>query len=314
MDRSSPTTGPMFPEDLEREICEILLDDVREMGGTISLVASRFNAWTKPIKFHTVVVRRHDNWMQRMNECLLPNSAFIRVLVLDLPFNRRVALDPMKWSDVRRFNKDRARCVFSDEELTSIRRLLSAAANVRHLAVTWNIWAYLEEECGTLRLQSLYLIWDRAFLDIETDVEAPELNKLQHPAALEDITMFAPASLDPQYSGWHWPGCYLPDMARCANLAYVTYAASFVIFPSRPERFKGYMSVAVSEREVDITEEEEDFRMQGHANFATLHMRTLSEVLREWLNKVEGRESMLEHPPPRMQDPRGRVEPEVSGT
>lgn len=249
-----------------------------------------------------------------MNDCLLPNAALIRVLVFDLPFNHRVVLDPRKWSNVGRFNKDRARCVFSDEELTSIRRLLSASGGVRHLAVTWNIWTYLEQECGTLRLQSLYLIWDRAFLDIEADVEAPELNQLQHPAALEDITMFAPVSLDPQYSGWHPPGCYLPDTTHCVNLAYVTYAASFVVLPSRPERFKGYMSVAVSEREVDITEEEEDFRIQSrkerHPNFATLYMHTLEEVLREWLNKVEGRESRLEHPPPRMdsvQEPRGRI-------
>ncbi|KAJ7165966.1 hypothetical protein C8R46DRAFT_1275361 [Mycena filopes] len=301
--------GPTFPEDVEREICEVLLEDVRDMCGAMSLVASRFNLWTKPAKFRTVVVRRHDNWMQRMNDCLLPNAALIRVLVLDLPFNRSVVL-PREWSFIERFDKDRARCIFTDEELSSIRRLLSSAEGVRHLAVTWNIWAYLERECGTLRLQSLYLIWDRAFLD----VESPKLNELRYPAALEDLTMFAPVSLDPQYSGWRPPEDYLPDTARCVKLAYATYAATYIVPPWRTEHLKGYMAVSVRQREVDMTEEEEDFRIQyqkeSHPSFSTLYLRTLNDMLQEWLNKMEGRESLLEHPPPRMhcaQDPRGLV-------
>ncbi|KAJ6479246.1 hypothetical protein C8R47DRAFT_1198281 [Mycena vitilis] len=64
----------------------MLLLDARGMCHTMSLVASRFNVWTKPITFHTVIVRPHDNWVQRVRDHLLPNGNFIRILVLDLPF------------------------------------------------------------------------------------------------------------------------------------------------------------------------------------------------------------------------------------
>ncbi|KAJ7174466.1 hypothetical protein C8R46DRAFT_1252014 [Mycena filopes] len=276
-------TSPTFPEDLERQICEVLLNDTRDMRGVMSLVASRFNIWTKPIKFHTVVVRRHNDWMQRLDDCILPNAGLIRALVLDLSFS-----------------KDDRRCLFSNEELSSIRRLLGASEGVTHLAVTWNIWAYLERECGALRLQSLYLIWDDALLD----VNPPQLGGLQHPAALEDITIFAPLSLDPHYSGWHRPEDYLPHAWHCTNLAYVTYAAVCVAHGWIDPRLKGYLAVAVGERTVNETlKEEEHFSIkydkEHHPNFATLYLRTWNDVLREWLNKAEGRESLLEHPPPR---------------
>jgi len=36
---------PAFPEDIERAINQALLDDARDMCGTMSLVACRFYAW-----------------------------------------------------------------------------------------------------------------------------------------------------------------------------------------------------------------------------------------------------------------------------
>ncbi|KAJ6564136.1 hypothetical protein B0H19DRAFT_1258627 [Mycena capillaripes] len=87
----------------------------------MSLVASRFHAWTKPFTFHTVIVRRHDKWVQTTTDCVLPNASFIRMLVLDLPFTQ-----------------DEVRLQSSAEELSIIRRLLEACGRVSHLAVTWN--------------------------------------------------------------------------------------------------------------------------------------------------------------------------------
>ncbi|KAJ7165923.1 hypothetical protein C8R46DRAFT_1351415 [Mycena filopes] len=221
--------------------------------------------------------------MQRLNDCILPNAGLIRVLVLNLPRG-----------------KDTVRCSFSDEELSSIRRLLGASHGVTHLAVTWNIWAYLDPECGALHLQSLCLIWDGALLD----VYPPQLGGLQHPAALEDLTIFGPLSLDPDWSGWHRPDDYLPDARHCTNLAYVTYAAAWVVTGWIDGRLKGHLAVGVGERTVDEIKKGEDrslkFIKEYHPNFATLYLRTWNEVLREWLNKVEGRGSLLEHPPPRI--------------
>ncbi|KAJ7174479.1 hypothetical protein C8R46DRAFT_90671 [Mycena filopes] len=222
--------------------------------------------------------------MQRLDDCILPNAGLIRVLVLNLPRSENTV-----------------RCSFSDEELSSIRRLLGASKGVRRLAATWNIWAYLEPECGALRLQSLCLIWDHAFLDVKT----PQLAELQHPAALEDITMFAPLSLDPHWSGWRLPGTYLPNTRHCTNLTYVTYAATCVVVTWKVRNLKGYMAVAVGERTVDDIQRGEGWltlrRKESDPNFSTLYMRTWKEVFREWLNKAEGRESLLEHPPPRIQ-------------
>ncbi|KAJ7174461.1 hypothetical protein C8R46DRAFT_1031124 [Mycena filopes] len=265
MEPTFTTEGPTFPEDLEREICERLLDDARDMRGAMSLVAWRFNVWTKPIKFHTVVIRGHDNWTQRLDDCILPNAGLIRALVLNLPRSEKSA-----------------RCSFSDEELSSLRRLLRALEGVRHLAVTWNIWAYLEPECGALRLQSLCLIWDDILI-----ARPPQLAELQHPAALEDITMTITSR----------------TRGTCTNLAYVAYATAS-IGPWKGDRcLKGYMAVAV-ERTPYAIQAGETFltvrRKEGHPNHATLYARTWDEVLREWLNKVEGRESLLEHSPPRI--------------
>ncbi|KAJ7755151.1 hypothetical protein B0H16DRAFT_1722366 [Mycena metata] len=272
---------PSLPEDLEREITEVLLDEMRDMRGPMSLVASRFYAWTKPIKFHTVIVHPQDGWMQRMNDSLTPDAELIRILVLDLPFN-----------------KNGTRYTPSDEELACIRGLLGASSGVRHLAVTWNIWEYLQAECGSLRLESLYLIWDGV-----RNIKCPSVENLQYPAALVDFSMFAPPSLD----GWHPPEIYLPWTleARCPNLAYVTYVSRFIVLPYDMQNLKGFMSVAIRERkDRQAGEEEEDFRVKSSKeelpNLSTLYLRALDEVLGHWLNKKEGRESAFKHPPPRV--------------
>jgi hypothetical protein len=41
---AAPIPKP-FPEDIERTITGVLLNDARDMCGTMSLVASRFHAW-----------------------------------------------------------------------------------------------------------------------------------------------------------------------------------------------------------------------------------------------------------------------------
>jgi hypothetical protein len=41
----APIQEPTFPEDIERTIIDVLLNDARDMCGTMSLVASRFHAW-----------------------------------------------------------------------------------------------------------------------------------------------------------------------------------------------------------------------------------------------------------------------------
>ncbi|KAJ7657318.1 kinase-like domain-containing protein [Mycena polygramma] len=176
-ERKAPSPHPTFPEDIERTINEVVLNDTRRMCGTMKLVASRFETWTKPIMFHTAVVRRRDNWMQRVEECLLPNGSLIRILVLDLGLRGSEGYycqDPLH------------RKKSSEKELSLLRRLLEACGQVNHLAVTWNVWDQLQGECGALRLKSLYLIWDGTFGN-----DAPSLDHLQHPADLEDLTLSA---------------------------------------------------------------------------------------------------------------------------
>ncbi|KAJ7477654.1 hypothetical protein FB451DRAFT_1173199 [Mycena latifolia] len=112
------TPDAFFPEDIERAINKVLLNDTREMCGTMSLVASRFR------------------------------TCFIRILVLDLDLP---------------FTEGRGRSHLPEEELLLIRRVLEASGRIRHLAVTWNIWAHLPRECGALWLSGLYLIWHRGF-------------------------------------------------------------------------------------------------------------------------------------------------------
>ncbi|KAJ6597031.1 hypothetical protein DFH09DRAFT_109596 [Mycena vulgaris] len=273
---------PTFPEDIEQAINDVLLKDARDMCGTMSLVASRFHAWTKPITFRSVVVHRHNNWTTRISDLLLPNASFIRVLAIDLPFTRGQ---------------------LSDEELSHIRRLLEASGRVRHLAVTWNIWAHFHLECGFLQLESLYLIWDKFH-----PISPPSLKHLQHPSTLKDLTVYAPPDLHNPTPFRPWGDLFLPETDHCPNLAYVTYAADRTPIPTVGTLcedlpgLKGAMFVLVDMPEKYMNEEEEDEMVKDdkalYANFSTAYARFSRQLLGEWLAKIEGRRSVLEHPPP----------------
>ncbi|KAJ7762846.1 hypothetical protein DFH07DRAFT_771059 [Mycena maculata] len=272
------TTGPTFPEDIERVIHQVLLMDAKEMRGTLSLVALRFHAWTKPIMFHTVVVRRHKNWMQRIRECFLGNAGLIQILILRLSFT-----------------EDQTRVQLSGEELSHIRWLLGASGRVKHLAVTWNIWAYLEPECGSLRLEGLFLIWDGAL-----GIEHPSLASLKHPSALEDLTIFGPPDLIRERP---FPGrgstfrafsnrmMYIPATGHCTSLAYLTYAANYPPSPSQLflPRLKGTMQVIFGTEVRPTTRDE-----RAPPNFSTAYVGSLSQMVVEWVAKMEGQQSILE--------------------
>ncbi|KAJ6563671.1 hypothetical protein DFH09DRAFT_1158681 [Mycena vulgaris] len=273
---------PIFPEDIERAINDALLNDARDMCGTMALVAPRFYAWTKPIAFRTVVVRRHKNWTQRINDLLLPNASFIRVLVLDLPF---------------------AGVQLSDEELLHIQHLLEASAQVKHLAVSWTIWAHFPLQCGSFELESLYLIWDR-----NTPTTRPSLKNLQHPDTLIDLTVYAPADPSTITPFRPWGELLLPDTAKCTNLVYITYAADRTPMPtvgSLCEDIPGLRSalfVLVDIPEKYASDEDADDLVKDdlevYPNFSTAYLRFSNQLVGEWVTKVDGRRSMLVHPPP----------------
>ncbi|KAJ7695792.1 hypothetical protein B0H17DRAFT_1329558 [Mycena rosella] len=169
--------------------------------------------------------------------------------------------------------------------LSHIRRLLEASDRVRRLAVDWNLWARFHVECDTLLLDSLYLIWDRV-----VPIRTPSLENLQHPATLADLTVYTP---------------------RDSALREVRfYAEDFFSFPHRPfndvcaqlPHLKGAMSVEVAPWALKEELEEDSLFWNAkklHANFSTAYLCTPSSALGEWLAKMEGRLSVLEHPPPR---------------
>ncbi|KAJ7821759.1 hypothetical protein B0H14DRAFT_2830323 [Mycena olivaceomarginata] len=256
---------PAFPEDIERAINQVLLDDAPEMCATMSLVASRFYAWTKPITFRTVIVRRHSDWTKRINDILLPNASFIRCLAIPGQL--------------------------SGAELSHVRQLLDSARQVLHLAVTWSLWAQLPRECGALSLESLYLIWDS-----ESHILFPSLKLLQRPSALRDLTISAPADLHDLTSFRTWGELYLPDTAHCTRLAYVTYAADRYTSPtvgSLCEDIPSLQGAMGGEEDEMITDD-----VAVYSRFSTAYLPRASQVLGEWVAKMEGRPSVLVHPPP----------------
>ncbi|KAJ7126655.1 hypothetical protein C8R46DRAFT_1237333 [Mycena filopes] len=271
---------PVFPTDLERVILEVLLKDTREMCGTMSLVASRFHTWARPFIFGTVILRRRNDWMERIREWILPNASLIHILVLNLPFNHGPR-----------------RREFPEEELLSVQRLLEAAKGVKHLAVTWNIWAYLERDCGGLELESLFLVWDGA---VAQDMRAPTLEQLQHPEALEDLVVSAPGDLESDGKFRRRGNLYFPATRATTNLAYATYVARRNTIPVVMAR-KAAMAVRVGLVEAHREEDEEDGspirrHKDRHRNFSTAYVGTWGEVLTAWVAKMEGRESFLKHP------------------
>ncbi|KAJ6517443.1 hypothetical protein C8R47DRAFT_1087296 [Mycena vitilis] len=270
---------PTFPEDLERAINEIVLSDSKEMCGTLSLVAPRFHAWNKPLAFHTVVIRRRDDWMRRISECFLPNASAIRILVLYLPFEN---------------DDGKLQGRLQPEEFLLMRRLLEVARGVLHLAVTWPIWAKLHPQCGALSLKSLYLIWDRPFCK-----NVLSLNSLKHPEALEDLAVYPPPSHDVVVQ--HAPNLegYLPLTRECVNLASLTFVAPYV--PNHPMGYawtsvKTRIAVVVNQPELDEEDEEtiEAVREKDGDLYAVC-VPEYVQVLREWVAKMEGRKSLLNH-------------------
>ncbi|KAJ7172175.1 hypothetical protein C8R46DRAFT_1085020 [Mycena filopes] len=284
---AGPTTlEPVLTEDMERTVNEVLLKETRGMCGVMSLVASRFYTWTKPITFHTVIVRPRKNWVQRINDCLLPNAHLIHVLVLDLP----------------NIVGKETRARFSDEEVAAIARLLRAAERVKHLVVTWNIWAHLEHECGAIPVESLYLMWDGAMY-----VDRPDLNNLQYPSSLQDLTVYAHRNLGQRgfslFSQLSSTQNYCPQTSHCTNLAYVAYATdSATGVKVGGFGLKGSMFIRVGS--TFLTAEEEDERIkeekERYPDFSTAYVGSRKELLAEWVAKVEGRPSILVHPPPRV--------------
>ncbi|KAJ6566119.1 hypothetical protein B0H19DRAFT_1257394 [Mycena capillaripes] len=276
-------SNPTFPEDIERIINEVLLNgyDARHMCATMSLVAPRFHAWTKPITFRTVVIRRHNNLLIRING-LLPYASCIRILAIDLPS---------------------IRAQLSEEELLHIRRLLEVSVHVRHLAVDWNLWAQFCLECGALELESLYLIWDRGL-----PTSTPSLERLQHPSILTDFTIYAPPDRNYRII-WRREGVlFLPPLASFVNLSYVTYAADRTPYPSVSPlcddipHLKGSRFVLVDIPEEYSKEAMEEEMITGdmdiYPHFSAAYLPHASRVLGEWVAKVEGRPSILDHPPP----------------
>ncbi|KAJ7695791.1 hypothetical protein B0H17DRAFT_427204 [Mycena rosella] len=292
IDVPSTISAPTFPEDIERAIIDALLNDARDMRGTMSLVDSRFYAWTKPARFHTVVIRHtHTDWQTRIRDLFLPNARFIRVMAISLPTRRQ------GWYPAASTERP---AQLSDEDLSHIRRLLQASDSVRHFAVDWNIWPCLLRECGALQLESLYLIWDGVL-----PTHIPSLRSLRNPATLKDLTIYAPRSTSPDH--FRPPDFSLPAVAHCANLAYVTYvtyAANLTLtLPLTRMRtdlahLKGIMFVFGGETP---TEERDDIlnTKKLYPNFSTVYLGSTLSVLGEWLAKMEGRQSVLEHPPPR---------------
>ncbi|KAJ7100966.1 hypothetical protein B0H15DRAFT_927522 [Mycena belliarum] len=273
----APASEPVFPADIERFINEILVDGWPEMCGTMSLVAARFQSWTKPFRFRTVIVRRSNNWTQRINSWLLPNADFIRTLVLDLPLKQAGY-----------------RSEVPAAELAILRALLEAAGGVRHLAVTWSIWDHLQLECGALQLRSLYLVWDEVY-----NISAPSLECLQHPDALVDLTFYAPEGLrfpDP----WRGESLYrLPATSLFDSLDYVTYAADSIPNPGiRLLRLKGAMLVLTGRDWGDLDEYEtkyiEDDRAR-YPHFSAVCVQHRNQILDEWVARMQGRESRLDH-------------------
>ncbi|KAJ7076996.1 hypothetical protein B0H15DRAFT_571402 [Mycena belliarum] len=272
----------MLPEDIEREVTEVLLSEAKDMCRTMSLVASRFNAWTKPVMFGTIVLREHDNWTTHLSEVLLPNTRFIQRLAVMVEYNR---------SDGSHL---------PDADLAQIKRLLEASIQVKHLAVTWSIWARLPQECGNMHLESLYLEWDRDYC-----ISPPTLRHLQHPDELKDLTVYAPPDLDNPMPKWRsWGYFYLPTTTRCTNLAYVTYAAltlpdrSLGALSAQPN-MKGVMFVLVDTSEKYMTGDNRWKREEKvWPAFSAVYLRYPHQILGEWLARMEGRPSALVHPPP----------------
>lgn len=211
--------------------------------------------------------------MGRIRDVALPNARFIRILVLNLP--HRVC---------------GGRGQLPDAELLLIRALLKASTDVKHLAVSWNIWAVLDLECGALQLKSLYLIWDGVFY-----ISPPSLHNFQHPDALQNLTMGAPLDLNNQTLYQRFGRRYIPEMRHCVNLAYLTYASDRIPIPGVGSlvHLKGTMMVVVSMLPFAVQWIERDKRR--FPVYSAVSMPHWKQVLTERVAKMERRKSLLDH-------------------
>ncbi|KAK7050689.1 hypothetical protein R3P38DRAFT_2605536 [Favolaschia claudopus] len=274
---SNSTPPNLLPEDVERAIVDATLYEWKEMCNTMALVASRFYSWTKPHIYRTVIVRRTEHWTRRISDVLIPNAALIQTLVVDLPL---------------------VQGSLSDDELSAIARLVEAAQGVKNLAVPWNIWIELPNQCGSLALKSLYLFWDRTHPATE-----PSLANLQHPEALEELVIYAPADLREMTPFRSWGDLYFPDTSDCSNLAYIAYAADRCPMPTvgslREDipHLKAAMFVLAGIPEKFIADEDplvtED--RETYPNFFSTYLRYWSQLLKEWIARTEGAESILNY-------------------
>ncbi|KAH8822386.1 hypothetical protein DL96DRAFT_1714709 [Flagelloscypha sp. PMI_526] len=272
----------IFPNDLEREINAILLHDAPSMSGTMSLVARRFHTWTKPIQFHTMVIQRRGAWTNRVQE-LVRFAPFIRVLA---------------------FNFFKAQGKLNEEEVKAIRLLILACTEtVKHLASTWTVWFHCQNEIGRIHLESLFLYWDWG-----CGPKFPSLDNLQHPEVLKDLIMFSPGFVENPRAFRSLGIRYLPNIKKCTNLRYVTYAADRKTLPTVSRlcgdhpHLRGVMFLLVNIREELWGEDKQsDFYKNEkltYANFSTAYLPTSMMILGEWTAKIEGKQSILVHPRP----------------
>jgi hypothetical protein len=213
---------PTLPEDLERAINEEVLIDTRDMCSTMSLVASRFHIWCVRI---TVSLRSLYNTaygQDKTDSISTPSSLAGRLTGCSESAAAycRTRASFAYWSLICLSGKVMSGVGSQQKSCQSFGNSSKLPEGGIHLAVTWNIWAYLERQCGALRLEALYLMWDGAL-----GIRPPSLYYLQQPAAVEDLTVFAPVDLR-HPSMWRAGKRYLPEWRQCVNLAYVAYVAS----------------------------------------------------------------------------------------
>jgi hypothetical protein len=198
------------------------------------------------------------------------------------------------------FTQDGCRGQLSSEELSLIQQFLEGARQVRHLAVTWNIWAQFQHKCGALQLESLYLLWDGAFNILpRVDIQKPTIDHLQHPDILENLTVSGPTNLDGPTPWAPWGSRpYLPATSQCVKLTSVTYVTTSM--PLGWVSYCGVKSAMVVLVERMEPEEWEQNRIKQdkkrYPNYSVVCVPDWDQVLVAWVAKMEGRESILNHP------------------
>lgn len=128
---------------------------------------------------------------------------------------------------------------------------------------------------------------------------APSLDPLQHPTMLRDLTVYAPAALYFLTPFRSFAELLLPATEQCASLAYVTYATDRPPSPGvAGVAVKRTMLVLVGKTELNRFEADMVQRTrQLYPNFSSRCLSDWNQLLREWVARMEGRESILDHAP-----------------